>query len=160
MPSRTILHGKGVGSKCRNRVTTGVGCFFDEKISKIERNMITSWIRPPQGPSLVGCRHTGYIYKFQKSYVFEKNVFCRKKTKHDYLVGAGLSGTHFCWHQLCGILLGILYFACFLLNSCSSSKLKGHREHAGFGLLRDPLFLAPRMRVVYRNFTFCMLFVE
>ena len=27
------------------------------------------------------------------------------------------------------------------MNSCSSSKLKGHREHAGFGLLRDPLFL-------------------
>ena len=65
-------HGKGVGSKSRNRVRRVVGCFFDEKITKNERNTITSWIRPPQGPSLVGSRHAGYIYKFQKSYVFEK----------------------------------------------------------------------------------------
>ena len=37
--------------------------------------------------------------------------------------------------------------------------MKGHREHARFGLLRAPLFLGPRMRTVYRNFTFCMFFV-
>ena len=33
--------------------------------------------------------------------------------------------------------IGISDFACFLLNSCSLSKLKGHREHANFGLLRE-----------------------
>ena len=64
------------------------------------------------------------------------------------------------WHRACELYIGILHFACFLLNSCSSSKLKGHREHAGFGLLRDPLFLAPRMRDVYRNFTFCMFLLN
>ena len=129
LPSRTILHGKGVGWKSRNRVTTGVGCFFDEKIAKNERNTITSWIRPPQGPSLFGSGHAGYIYKFQKSYVFEKNMFCRKKTKHDYLVGAGLSGTHFCWHKLCGILLGILFFAnCTRLKYIRTRYVKSLRR--------------------------------
>ena len=34
-------------------------------------------------------------------------------------------------------------FGMFLWNSCSVSKIKGHLEHAGFGLLRDPLFLGP-----------------
>ena len=62
-------------------MTTGVGCFFDEKITKNERNTITSWIRPPQGPSLVGTRHAGYIYKFQKSYVFEKKRALSQKNK-------------------------------------------------------------------------------
>ena len=35
-------------------------------------------------------------------------------------------------------------------------KVKGHREHAGFGLLRDPLFLAARMRSVSAFFAFGM----
>ena len=51
------------------------------------------------------------------------------------------SGTLSFWVRACVLSRGSLHFACFLLNSCSSSKLKGHREHAGFGLLRDPLFL-------------------
>ena len=39
-------------------------------------------------------------------------------------------------------------------------KVKAHQKHAGFGLLRDPLFLAAGMRNVYMNFIFCMFFVE
>ena len=36
--------------------------------------------------------------------------------------------------------------------------MNGHREHANFALLRDPLFLGPRMRIVYRNLHFaCFL---
>ena len=51
------------------------------------------------------------------------------------------SGTLSFWVCACVLRRGSLHFACFLLSSCSSSKLKGHREHAGFDLLRDPLFL-------------------
>ena len=66
------------------------------------------------------------------------------------------SGTLSFWGPACGLYIRILYFACYLWNSCSSSKLKGHREHAGFGLLRDPLFLAPGMRSVSAFFAFGM----
>ena len=38
--------------------------------------------------------------------------------------------------------------------------MKGYRQHAGFGLLREPLFLGPRMRSVSEQFAFCMFFVE
>ena len=38
--------------------------------------------------------------------------------------------------------------------------MNGHREHANFALLRDPLFLSSRMRSVSGKFAFYMLFVE
>ena len=56
------------------------------------------------------------------------------------------SGTLSFWVRACVLSRGGLHFACFLLSSCSSPKIKGHREHAGFGLLRDPLFLGPLFR--------------
>ena len=69
------------------------------------------------------------------------------------------SGTLSFWVRACVLSRGSLHFACFLLNSCSSSKLKGHREYAGFDLLRDPLFLAAGIRKRYRNLHFaCFLF--
>ena len=44
--------------------------------------------------------------------------------------------------------------------SWTCKKVKALQEHANFGLLRDSLFLGPRMRSVSGEFAFCVFFVE
>ena len=46
--------------------------------------------------------------------------------------------------RVCILSRRSLHVTCLLLNSCSLWNKKGHRKHAEFGLLRDPLFLGPR----------------
>ena len=113
VPSRTILHGRGVGSKCRIRV------------------------RRPVGSS-------GALWT------------CKKVKGHREYAGFGLLRNLLFLAPGMRSVSSFSAFGMFLWNSCSVSKIKGHQEHAGVGLLRDPLLLGPGMRSVSTFFAFGM----
>ena len=81
LPSRTILHGKGVGSKSRNRVRTRVGCFFGEKTQKMKETRLPRGFGLLRDPVFLAPRMRDIYTNFKNHTFFEKNVFCRKKTK-------------------------------------------------------------------------------
>ena len=114
LPSRNILHGRGVGSKSRIRVTG------------------------PGGSS-------GALWT------------CKKVKGHREHAGFGLLRDPLFLAPGMRSVSAFFAFGMFLWNSCSVSKIKDHREHAGFRLLRDPLLLGPGMRSVSAFFGFGMI---
>ena len=105
MPSRNMLHGRGVGSKSRIRA------------------------RGPVGSS-------GALWTCKEVKALREHA------------GFGLLRDPFFLSPGMRSVSAFFAFGIFLWNSCSVSKIEGHQEHAGFGLLRDPLLLASGMRSI------------
>ena len=100
MPSRNILHGRGVGSKSRIRVRRIVGS-------------------------------SGALWT------------CKKVKGHRVHAGFGLLRDPLFLAPGMRSVSAFFAFGMFLWKSCSVSKMKHHRKYAGFGLLRDLLFWGP-----------------
>ena len=105
VPSRNILHGRGVGSKSRIRVTGPGG----------------------SSGALRTCKKVKALREHANFGLLRDPLF----------LAPGMRSVS-----------AFFAFGIFLWNSCSVSKIEGHREHAGFGLLRDPLLLGSGMRSV------------
>ena len=130
-----------MGSKSRIRVTRVVGSsgalWTCEKVKCHREHAGFGLLRDPL---LLAPRMRDTNTNLKNRTFLKRTRFVTKKTKHDYHVGAGLSGTNFCWHRLCEILSGILFF-----SLKKTLKMKETRLPRGFGLLRDPLLFGVGM---------------